>query len=133
MNDLLGNLQMLEMALNQIKEYSSNEWVVGGGYRYNINTVLYQIKEGEPIHPKSKMFDETVIAPSGCSETYSEQMQSELEPISEPLDSKLKLYNKTGVASSGCVMQNNRVTHIGGIALDWTFHTTDDDCEFENG
>jgi|TARA_R110002110_G_scaffold108830_5_gene271616 hypothetical protein len=30
-------------------------------------------------------------------ETYSEQMQEELEP----LDSKLKLYNKMGVASSG--------------------------------
>jgi hypothetical protein len=102
MNDLLGNLQMLEMALNQLKEYSSNEWVVGGGYRYNINTVLYQIKEGEPIHAKSKMFDETGVASSGCSETYSEQMQDKLEPI-------------------------------GGISTDWTFHTTDDDCEFEDG
>ena len=48
------------------------------------------------------MFDETGVASSGCSETYSEQMQDKLEPI-------------------------------GGISTDWTFHTTDDDCEFEDG
>ena len=22
--------------------------------------------------------------------------------------------------------------HMGGVAVDWTFHTTDDDCEFED-
>tara|TARA_R110000824_G_scaffold176207_3_gene355053 strand:- start:71 stop:409 length:339 start_codon:yes stop_codon:yes gene_type:complete len=35
------------------------------------------------------------------SETYSQQMQDELEPIGEPLNSKSKLYDETGVMSSG--------------------------------
>ena len=35
------------------------------------------------------------------SETYSEKMQDDLEPI-------------------------------GGMSADWTYHTTDDDCEFED-
>jgi len=34
-------------------------------------------------------------------ETYSQQMQDELEPIEEPLDSKFKLYKELGVHSSG--------------------------------
>ena len=35
-------------------------------------------------------------------ETYSQQMQDELEPIiEEPLDSKAKLYDELGVMSSG--------------------------------
>ena len=34
-------------------------------------------------------------------ETYSQQMQDELEPIGEPLNSKSKLYDETGVMSSG--------------------------------
>ena len=35
------------------------------------------------------------------SETYSQQMQDELEPIGEPLDSKAKLCDKIGMPSSG--------------------------------
>ena len=105
----MNNLKMLEMALNQLKEYSSNEWVNGkSGERYNIDAVLSKIG-------KSKV------------ETYSEQMQNELEPIGEPLSSKIKLHDKTGVPASG-------YTVIGGMVMeDWIFHTTDDDCEFENG
>ena len=84
----MNNLKMLEMALNQLKEYSSNEWVENQmGERYNIDAVLSKVS-------RSRI------------ETYSEQTQNELEPIEEPL---------------------------GGVASDWTFHTTDDDCEFEDG
>tara|TARA_R100001377_G_scaffold40988_2_gene22995 strand:- start:6952 stop:7206 length:255 start_codon:yes stop_codon:yes gene_type:complete len=84
----MNNLKMLEMALNALKQCTSNEWVDNQmGERYNIEEALSKIK-------KSRI------------ETYSEQMQNELEPIEEPL---------------------------GGVASDWTFHTTDDDCEFENG
>jgi hypothetical protein len=35
------------------------------------------------------------------SETYSKQMQDELEPIEEPLYSKSNLYDKIGVPASG--------------------------------
>ena len=38
---------------------------------------------------------------TSMAETYSEQMQDELEPIEEPLYSKSKLYDKTGVLASG--------------------------------
>ena len=76
---MMNNLKMLEMALNQLKEYSSNEWVNGkAGERYNIDAVLSKIG-------KSKV------------ETYSEQLQNELEP----LNSKAKLYDELGVMSSG--------------------------------
>ena len=103
----MNNLKMLEMALNQLKEYSSNEWVNGkAGERYNIDAVLSKIG-------KSKV------------ETYSEQMQNELEPITEPPDVKAKL-------SGDYIIEGGIITHIGGVAVDWTFHTTDDDCEFEN-
>jgi len=106
----MNNLKMLEMALNQLKEYSSNEWVNGkAGERYNIDAVLSKIG-------KSKV------------ETYSEQMQNELEP----LHSKVKLYDKIGIPASGSVVVGGVITHVGGVAVDWTFHTTDDDCEFEN-
>jgi hypothetical protein len=59
-------------------------------------------------------------------------MQNELEPIEEPLDSKSKLYDKTGVPASGCVVEGGMVVQVNGLDADWTFHTTDDDCEFEN-
>ena len=109
----MNNLKMLEMALNALKQCTSNEWVDSEmGERYNIEAALSKIK-------KSRI------------ETYSEQMQNELEPIEEPLDSKIKLFNKTGISSSGYISSNG-ITHIGGVALDWTFHTTDNDCEFEN-
>ena len=64
--------------------------------------------------------------------TESEKMQNELEPISEPLSSKIKLHDKTGVPASGSVVVGGVITHIGGMAVDWTFHTTDDDMEFEH-
>jgi hypothetical protein len=68
-----------------------------------------------------------VLAKIGRSriETYSEQMQNELEPIAEPPDVKAKL-------SGNYIIEGGMITHIGGVAVDWTFHTTDDDCEFEN-
>jgi hypothetical protein len=52
-------------------------------------------------------------------------MQNELEPIAEPPDVKAKL-------SGNYIIEGGMITHIGGVAVDWTFHTTDDDCEFEN-
>ena len=66
------------------------------------------------------------------SETYSQQMQDDLEPIEEPLDSKAKLYDKTGIPASGCTVEGGMVVEINDIATDWTFHTTDNDCEFED-
>ena len=66
------------------------------------------------------------------SETYSQQMQDELEPIEEPLDSKAKLYDKTGIPASGCTVEGGMVVEINDIATDWTFHTPDNDCEFED-
>jgi len=70
-------------------------------------------------------------------ETYSQQMQDELEPIEEPLDSKAKLYDEIGVPSSGisvssCDVVGGMITHVGGIPVDWTYHTTDDYLELEN-
>ena len=66
------------------------------------------------------------------SETYSQQMQDELEPIEEPLDSKAKLYDKTGIPASGCTVVGGMIVEVGGIPVDWTFDTTDNDMEFEN-
>tara|TARA_R110000803_G_scaffold70358_1_gene133208 strand:+ start:175 stop:510 length:336 start_codon:yes stop_codon:yes gene_type:complete len=111
----MNNLKMLEMALNALKQCTSNEWVDNEvGQRYNIEAALSKIK-------KSRI------------ETYSEQIQNELEPIGEPLSSKIKLHDKTGVPASGSIVVGGVITNIGGLAVDWTFHTTDDDCEFENG
>ena len=94
----MDNLKMLEMALNQLKQYSSNEWVENeNGERYNIDVVLSQIKD---------------------------------EP--EPFSSKSKLHSKTGIFSTGYI-HSDSITHIGGVAVNWTFHTTDNDCEFEDG
>jgi hypothetical protein len=111
----MNNLKMLEMALNALKQCTSNEWVDNHmGARYKIDDVLAKIG-------RSKI------------ETYSEQMQNELEPIGEPLSSKIKLHDKTGVPASGSIVVGGVFTNSGGIAVDWTFHTTDDDCEFEDG
>ena len=111
----MNNLKMLEMALNALKQCTSNEWVDNEvGQRYNIEAALSKIK-------KSRI------------ETYSEQIQNELEPIGEPLSSKIKLHDKTGVPASGSIVVDGVITNVGGVALDWTFHTTDDDCEFEDG
>ena len=73
------------------------------------------------------------VSRTAKSETYSQQMQNELEPIGEPLSSKIKLHDKTGVPASGSIVVDGVITNVGGVALDWTFHTTDDDCEFEDG
>ena len=111
----MNNLKMLEMALNALKQCTSNEWVDNEvGQRYNIEAALSKIK-------KSRI------------ETYSEQIQKQREPIGEPLSSKIKLHDKTGVPASGSIVVGGVITNIGGLAVDWTFHTTDDDCEFENG
>jgi|TARA_R110000744_G_scaffold334755_1_gene440092 hypothetical protein len=68
----MNNLTMLEMALTQLKACSSNEWVDGkAGKRYNIDAALAKIK-------KSRV------------ETYSEQMQNELEPIEKDENEQTK-------------------------------------------
>ena len=98
------------MALNALKQCTSNEWVDNNkGERYKIDDVLAKIS-------RSRI------------ETYSEQIQNE----SEPINSKVKLYDKTGIPASGCTIVGGMITHIGGVSVDWTFHTTDDDCEFED-
>ena len=102
----MNSLTMLKMALNQLKEYSSNEWVIEGGKKYNIDVVLSLIKVAEEdfINFKGKMSDSNFKlydAREFKDKTYSEQMQNELEPIGEPMDSKFKLYNELGVMSSG--------------------------------
>ena len=103
----MNNLKMLEMALNALKQCTSNEWVDNHmGARYNIEDALSKIK-------KSRI------------ETYSEQIQNELEPITESPEVKVKL-------SGDYIIEGGIITHIGGVAVDWTFHTTDDDCEFED-
>ena len=103
----MNNLKMLEMALNALKQCTSNEWVDNNeGGRYNIETVLAKIGRSS-------------------IETYSEQMQNELEPITEPIGAKHEL-------SGDYIIEGGMITHVGGVAVDWTFHTTDNDCEFEN-
>jgi len=55
----MNNLKMLEMALNELKNCTSNEWVDDHmGARYNIEQTLSKIK-------KSRI------------ETYSEQLRNE--------------------------------------------------------
>jgi hypothetical protein len=95
---------MLKMALKQLKDYSSNEWVIEGGKKYKIDTVLSQIKLAEEdfINFKGQSRDSNFKLYDDCEdETYSQKMQDELEPIEEPLDSKAKLYDELGVMSSG--------------------------------
>jgi len=114
----VNNLKMLEMALNALKQCTSNEWVDNNkGERYKIDDVLAKIS-------RSRI------------ETYSEQIQNELEP----LDAKSKLHDKIGVPASGSYVNNlprlmiegGMIVEVDGIAVDWTFHTTDDDCEFQD-
>jgi len=106
----VNNLKMLQMALNALKQCTSNEWVDGdNGERYKIDDVLAKISRSSV-------------------ETYSEQIQNELEPIHP----KVKLYDKIGIPSSGCTIVGGMITHIGGVAAEWTFHTTDDDMEFKD-
>ena len=99
----MNSLIMLRMALNQLKEYSSNEWVIEGDKKYNIDTVLSRIKVAEEdfTNFKGRMPDSLFKLHDDCKdETYSEKMQNELEPISF-LDTKLKLYEELGVHASG--------------------------------
>ena len=58
----------------------------------------------------------------------------------EPLSSKAKLHDETGIASSGSyknhlprLMEEIENEPVGGMMpIHWKFHTTDDDCEFED-
>jgi len=113
----VNNLKMLKMALNALKQCTSNEWVDDNkGVRYKIDDVLAKINR------------------SGI-ETYSEQIQNELEPI----NAKSKLYDQTGVSASGShvdslprlTIEGGMIVEVDGVAVDWTFHTTNDDCDFE--
>ena len=60
-----------------------------------------------------------------CSVSRIAESMVEMRKIEEPLSSKAKLYDKTGFPASG-------YTVVGGMVIeDWTYHTTDDDMEFE--
>ena len=99
----MNSLIMLRMALKQLKEYSSNEWVIESGKKYNIDTVLSQIQRAEEdfTNFKGRMPDSLFKLHDDCEDqTYSQKMQNELEPISF-LDTKLKLYEELGVHASG--------------------------------
>jgi hypothetical protein len=75
---------MLKMALNQLKEYSSNEWVIEDGKKYNIDTVLSLIKVAEEdfINFKGKMSDSNFKLYDSREfkeKTYSEPIDCVLE------------------------------------------------------
>ena len=116
---------MLKMALIQLKEYSTNKWVTTDDKKYNIDTVLSLIKVAEEdfINFKGKMSDSKFKLYDVCEskdQTYSEQMQNELEPIGEPIDAKVKLYKELGVMSSGYYASypNNLPRLLSGNAVD---------------
>tara|TARA_R110000796_G_scaffold158051_9_gene274791 strand:- start:532 stop:1083 length:552 start_codon:yes stop_codon:yes gene_type:complete len=94
--------EMLLMALYQIKEYSDNDLVMRGNLHYSIDSVIALI---ENLRKEKKdrfleQLDEVYTETGQEDETYSQQMQDELEPI-EPLNSKTKLFEKLSVPSTG--------------------------------
>tara|TARA_R110000824_G_scaffold24319_1_gene85814 strand:+ start:821 stop:1387 length:567 start_codon:yes stop_codon:yes gene_type:complete len=119
------------------------------------------------VYSRSESRDLLIELSAACavskraSETYSEQMQDELEPIEEPLSSKAKLHDKIGVPASGSYKnhlprlmkeiedraeRNNKkneddsgVEVVGGMIVEvddtpvnWTFDTTDNYLELED-
>lgn len=94
--------EMLLMALYQIREYSDNDLVMQGNLHYSIVSVITLI---ENLRKEKKdrfleQLDEVYTETGQEDETYSQQMQDELEPI-EPLNSKTKLFEETGVPATG--------------------------------
>ena len=77
----MNNLQMLEMALNALKQCTSNEWVDNHmGARYNIEDALSKIKKSRIETYSEQIQNERKI---NSEDTYSKKMQDELEPINE--------------------------------------------------
>jgi|TARA_R110000744_G_scaffold334755_1_gene440096 hypothetical protein len=87
----MNSLIMLKMALMQLKEYSTNKWVIIDNKKYNIDTALSLIKVAEEdfTNFKGKMSDSNF------------KLYDVIEPMGEPIDSKVKLYDELGVCSSG--------------------------------
>tara|TARA_R100001377_G_scaffold84687_1_gene68834 strand:+ start:3239 stop:3739 length:501 start_codon:yes stop_codon:yes gene_type:complete len=94
--------EMLLMALYQIKGYSDNDLVVRGNLHYSIDSVITLIENlrKEKRDRLLEQLNEAYAEMGQEDETYSRQMQEELEPI-EPLDSKIKLYDETQVPATG--------------------------------
>ena len=99
-----------------------NGYAVGGMYRESTITTIFkgeyvqvdlvdetiELTVENNVYSRSESLELLVELQAACaasrfakSETYSQQMQDELEPIEEPLDSKSKLYDKIGVPASG--------------------------------
>jgi len=55
----------------------------------------------ESLELLAELQQSLAVIMANAGNTYSQQMQDELEPIEEPLNSKSKLYDETGVMSSG--------------------------------
>tara|TARA_R100001377_G_scaffold25747_1_gene13961 strand:+ start:457 stop:639 length:183 start_codon:yes stop_codon:yes gene_type:complete len=51
----MNSIKMLEMALKQLREYSSNQWVIDGDEQYGIEGVLAKIRLGEPLGTRSRV------------------------------------------------------------------------------
>jgi hypothetical protein len=97
------------------------------------------------------MVDETIeltVEDNVYSRSESLELLDELQKAcavskshTEPLSSKAKLYDETGIASSGSyknhlprIIEEMENEPVGGMMpIHWKFHTTDDDCEFEDG
>ena len=103
-----------------------NGYAVGGLYRESKIITLFkgeyvhvdivdetiELTVEDNVYSRSEATELLIELTTACSiskiatsmavnETYSEQMQDELEPIEEPFYSKSKLYDKTGVLASG--------------------------------
>ena len=77
----MNNLKMLEMALNALKQCTSNEWVDNyKGERYHIETVLAKIGRSSIETYSEQIQNERKV---NSEDTYSKKMQDELEPINE--------------------------------------------------
>ena len=75
----MNNLKMLEMALNALKQCTSNEWVDNyKGERYHIETVLAKIGRSSIETYSEQIQNERKV---NSEDTYSKKMQDELEPI----------------------------------------------------
>ena len=122
---------------------------IDGLYRESTITTLFK---GEFV--MVDMVDETIeltVEDNVYSFSESYELLDELQKacavsrkansmVDEPLSSKSKLHDETGIASSGSyknhlprLMEEMENEPVGGMMpIHWTFHTTDDDCEFED-
>ena len=93
----------------------------------------YNIPKSALIAAVLKRVADILQEDTNVGETFSHLHTSEVE---EPLNSKAKLYDEIGMPSSGipvsdCDVVGGMITHVGGIAVDWTYHTTDDYLELD--